>query len=146
MKNISIFWIVGIACIALAAKCQDDPVVKVDFTSLTRGYQREVSISKDSVLETISGPAEYRVIKNRLTADEWKEFVGALRGISLEEIPTLASPTSKRSYDGARHSTIVISTRDGKSYTHGFDDEDPHQKLQSLMKAITKVAGGKQHK
>jgi hypothetical protein len=144
MRNIGIFGIIAFAGITLAARCQDDPVVRVDFTSLTRGYQKEVAISKDSVVEIISGLAEYRVTKSRQTDDEWKELVATLRGISLDEIPSLTSPTSKRAYDGARHSTIMISTRGGKSYTHGFDDEDPHEKLQPLMKAITKSAGGKQ--
>jgi hypothetical protein len=135
-----IFQIMAFGCIALAARCQDDPIIKIEFISLARGYLKQVSISRDSLVEVInSGEAGNQVIKKKLTADEWKKFATVLSDVSLDEIPELKSPTSRRAFDGAKHSSIVISTRAGKSYTHSFDDEDPHKKLQPLMEAINEV-------
>lgn len=140
MRNISIFKVIVFGCIAMAARCQDDPVIKVEFTSLTRGYQKQIFISRDSVVETINGlEAGNKSITRKLAGGEWKSLAEAIGDISLEEIPDLPSPTSRRAFDGARHSTIVISTRAGKSYTHAFDDEDPHEKLQPLMTTISKI-------
>jgi hypothetical protein len=56
-------------------------------------------------------------------------------------MPDLPSPTSKRAFDGARHSTITIETTLGKSYTHSFDDKNPHPGLMELMEAIVQIAG-----
>jgi hypothetical protein len=79
------------------------------------------------------------IIKRKLAAAEWEELIKGIARISLAEIPELQSPTSRRSFDGARHSTIEIYTREGKSYTHSFDDENPNEKLEPLMEIISRM-------
>jgi hypothetical protein len=45
----------------------------------------------------------------------------------------------KRAHDGALHSTLTFVTKEGHSFTHSFDDENPNAKLSELMKAISEI-------
>jgi hypothetical protein len=146
MKIKGILYFMMISCLTLAAKCQDTTVEKIEFTSLTRGYHKQVLISADSLIAKTSGrDNDHKIVKRKLVAGEWEELLKSIAHITLAEIPELPSPTSRRTFDGARHSTIEIFTREGKSYTHSFDDENPNGKLQSVMEIIIKMQGVKEN-
>jgi hypothetical protein len=136
------FSLAAFSLLALGARCQEDPVItRIEFTSLTRGYNEVVSFSPDSLNQvTDRRESQQKIFRRALKEDEWKELVRSTGGISLSDVDQLLSPTSKRAFDGARHSTITIHTRDGKTYTHAFDDEHPHEKLQPLMDTIKKMS------
>lgn len=132
----------------LTTNCQNKPAVKnhddliitkIEFSTGTRGYQKNVFISADSVIEVTEGRESKQPVKKKIEQNEWTGLIGIASELSLSEIEKLPSPTSRRAFDGAKHSSIVITTKDGKSYTHAFDDEQPHKKLQPLMKAISKL-------
>lgn len=145
----SFFLIILPCCLSwLTAACQStSSVQKIEFSSASRGYQKQIFISSDSVVTIINGREESnKVTKRRLTSDEWQSLIKTLEDVSLNEIPQLPSPTSRRAFDGARHSTISIQTSDGNAWQHSFDDETPHLKLQSLMKAIKKIEGERSDK
>ncbi|MBI1767388.1 MAG: hypothetical protein HY015_04475 [Bacteroidetes bacterium] len=126
MKSILVFlWLTSYTI--LAQKTAD--IVRIEFSSLTRGYQELVVITADSLKATT--PTQHKAIKNK----DWTGVIKSLYGVHLNDIEGLKSPTMKRAYDGARHSTITIITKSGK-YSHSFDDEDPHEKLKPLMKVI----------
>jgi|GEM_PF-1134060 len=130
--------------ISTAAGCQAvEPVAKIEFTTLTRGFQKQVFISADSVIAIVDGRQEdNRVQKRKLDGQEWVELMDALKEIKLQDIPSYESPSSRRAFDGARHSSIKIVTREGKEYQHGFDDEFPHEKLKALMEKIMNIEKG----
>lgn len=135
MKNL--LFIISIYAAALA---QNDPIIKVEFQSLSRGYFEKVTITQDSLTIRKSenrGSAE-RVIPRSLSKKEWKSLLKDLSLVNLSEMPTLKSPTVKRTYDGARHSSIVIYTANNQ-YEHLFDDENPHLELQALMNCIIHI-------
>lgn len=141
MRTKIVFQVVVFASIALAARCQDDQVTRVEFTSLSRGYLKQVLISRDSLVEVVnSSEAGNKAIRRKLSDGEWQELTKVMDAISVAEIAGLPSPTFKRSFDGARHSTIVIFVRDGKSPAHSFDDEDPNEKLRPLMDVIKRIS------
>jgi hypothetical protein len=123
----------------LAGFGQSDNVERISFTSSTRGYEKQVFISKDSVVILLDGRAGNKTIKRKLSDSEWDDLQKCVRQLNLSEIPTLQSPTSRRAFDGARHSTLTLRIN-GKEYSHTFDDEDPNAKLADLMKVITKIA------
>jgi hypothetical protein len=132
--------LVFVAALATAATCQSGNISKVEFTTATRGYQKEVFISRDSVIEIVDGRREENTIRKRaLVESDWKLLEDALKNLKLESIPTLQSPTSRRTFDAARYSRIRITTRDAKQYEHAFDDEAPHADLKPLMDAILRI-------
>jgi hypothetical protein len=152
MRTKRTLYITLFSSLIIAANCQhraimqqqkETIITKVEFTSLTRGYQKQVFLTADSLVEIIDGRQDdNKVVKRKLPVGEWEVLLKSVRNIPLTEIQQLPSPTSRRAFDGAKHSTITLATRDGKSYSHTFDDENPHEKLQPLMDAIKKVEGG----
>ncbi|HEY3430838.1 MAG TPA: hypothetical protein VGK39_09190 [Cyclobacteriaceae bacterium] len=121
-------------CASVTNKPND--IVKIEFSSLTRGHSRNIIFTKDSVISSVEGREASPKKEKRLNAEEWQRLVGSLKNLALNEITDLQSPTMKRAYDGAMHSTIVIATSDRETFSHSFDDEDPHEKLKPLMKVI----------
>ena len=139
----------SLLAVVLLAGCasvaqNSEHIMRIEFSTLTRGYQELVTFTSDSVKfsRTQAGKpkiAEAHVIKK----NDWQELLKVVQKITLSEIPELKSPTMKRSFDGARHSTITIITDSNQTYIHSFDDENPHEKLQALMKVIIKKRGKK---
>jgi hypothetical protein len=125
----------------VSARCQDENIVtKVEFTSLTRGHQKEVFISADSLIIYVSHRGENKMIKRKLEAGEWDELLVSIPKINREELSTLPSPTSRRAFDGAKHSVIQIYGKDAGPWSHSFDDENPHELLHPLMDVIKRIA------
>ena len=126
--------------VGTAATCQPEAFTRVEFTTGTRGYQKQVFITSDSVIQIVNGRQdENKIIKHATAPTDWKLLVESLKDIKLETIPALPSPTSRRTFDGARYSRIKVTTKDGKEYEHSFDDEVPHADLKPLMDAILNI-------
>lgn len=132
-----------IGCAVHSQKNSD--VVKIEFTSLSRGYSKQITITMDSLFKSANEGrgSEIQSMKRKLSSKEWDKLTQALGNISIAEIGDFKSPTMKRTYDGARHSSISITTSKGEITTHQFDDEQPHEKLQKLMNEISKLASKK---
>jgi hypothetical protein len=112
-------------------------IAKVEFTSLARGHHETIVITRDSVNRSVNQRGELLTKKARtIKKAEWDCIIKSLANVSIHTIGELPSPTMKRSYDGALHSTITITTKSGDQFMHTFDDEDPHEKLKSLMGEI----------
>ena len=142
MKIPSILFISALSMAGIAARCQDGEVItKITFSSLTRGYQNEVFFTGDSLIAMENNRGEEKLQKRKLQPFEWQNLLNTTAGLKLDDIPDLPSPTSKRAFDGAYHSTITIHTTSGNSYTHSFDDRNPHASLMELMEAIIQTAG-----
>lgn len=126
------------------AKCQSAQVRQIEFSKETRGYQEHIRITHDSlniyVEDAVRGNGSQNESRT-LDAHEWASLVSALEHVKLSELDKLASPTMKRASDAAMHSTVTITTTDGKTFSHGFDDDNPHEVLQPLLKAIRQAAG-----
>lgn len=122
---------------------KNSDVIRIEFTSISRGgYSKHFIFTADSVvLSTSEGRgAPLQTTKRVIDTNEWTRLVNSLKEVSLTEIPDLPSPTMKRAHDGARHSALTLITTKGSEVIHSFDDEDPHQKLQVLMKEIKKLS------
>ena len=143
MKNL-LSIILILAASGNIGKCQSPDVRQIEFSKETRGYQEHIRITPDSlniyVEDAVRGNGSMKESR-RLEAQEWASLVSALEHVKLSELDKLVSPTMKRASDAAMHSTITITTKDGKTFSHGFDDDDPHKVLQPLVKAVREVAG-----
>src|SRR5688572_2205450 len=106
MKITLILFIASFTMAGMAARCQDGEVVtRITFTSLTRGYQHEVFFTADSLTAIENNRGEEKIKERKLQPFEWQNLVTATAGLNLEDISELPSPSSKRAFDGARHST-----------------------------------------
>ena len=140
MKHLTLIFLLVITPL-FACKSQQ-AFRQIDFTKSSRGFHEELIITKDSVFIMIddarSSDSSQRIVE-KLDERKWSQLNATLKSLSLSEVPLLKSPTMKRTYDGALHGTLTITTLDGKTYSHGFDDENPNQKLQPLMKCIQEI-------
>jgi hypothetical protein len=129
-----------VGCAVYSQKNND--VVKIEFSSLSRGYSKQISITKDSLIESsnVNRSADIKTVKREISSKEWEKLTQSINDFSIAEIGDLKSPTMKRTFDGARHSTITLTTSKGEIATHSFDDEQPHEKLQKLMNEISKMS------
>lgn len=119
-----------------------DEINRVEFNSGTRTYREQIIVTPDSlsvIKEDFRVNERPQIIRRSSTDREWNALMDALKNVRLTEIETLQSPTMKRTYDAAAHGSIIITTSDGRSFTHGFDDENPHKKFRPLMDQIRKL-------
>jgi hypothetical protein len=140
MMKITALLIVG--TVWLAQEKDPAKIVKVEFTSLTRGYQESITFTTDSIRGSKPVPGDrskVTVINKAMKKQDWKHLVEQATSIPRAEFESLKSPTEKRAFDGAKHSTIVITLQNGDTYLHLFDDETPNEKLVPLMKCISKL-------
>ena len=137
-RNILLFFI---TIVWITSQCQTaSHIKKIKFTSLTRGFVKKIILSPDSAITIIEDRQNNdQSHKRKLDKKEWTKLMNSIKNLSPTDLPDLKSPTMKRAYDGALHSTIVLLTDDGKEWTHSFDDEDPHERLQPLMKVISNI-------
>lgn len=133
--------IIMYAVILVAAQCKgQSEVAKIEFTSLTRGYQKQVFIDKDSLTILVDGRQEdNKVVKRKITPDVWQSLVDELKNVKVREMDAYKSPSNRRAFDGAKHSTIKVTSSDGVEASHTFDDLDPHADLKQLLKLILKA-------
>jgi len=116
-----------------------ESITQISLTKQTRGILDEVVISRDSVRSVVENhrvPENSHYYTGAIDQDQWARLILALGDVSLRDIDGLQSPTSNRAHDGAVHSTITITFKNGDSINHSFDDLNPHQDLQPLLDAI----------
>jgi hypothetical protein len=136
-KNVLLFVLASMLTAMQLHAQGDSAITRITFTSLTRGYQKQIVITPDSSTLLIS-KQETRTETRKLEKGEWKNLLTCVKKIKPEVLPELKSPTMKRAHDGALHSTITIIS-EGKEWSHSFDDEDPHEKLRPLLKIVKRI-------
>ena len=121
---------------------QKNEIEKIEFKTLVRGAHEDVLITKDcvSIVKQGHSDAIESHAKFKIKKEDWQALLNSFNNIPLHEIPSYSSPTNKRAYDGAWHSSIVISTTGKKSFGHTFDNEEPHEKLKPLIIVIRDIA------
>lgn len=123
---------------SLVGQSQQD-IIRIEFNSSTRGYREQISFTPDSIISVVENALTDTVPRSsarKTSQKEWTRILNCLSEVRLTEIETLESPTMKRAYDGASHSSIVITVNGGATFSHGFDDEEPHKKLKPLISEI----------
>ena len=131
--------------IALASTVQDPAAdfKSVSFESMTRGGNRLIQVTADSVV--LVKERQKRTFKT--DKGDWQKIVKVLGSIKLNEIEKYPAPTSKRSYDGAWHSTLQVLDSNDKLYSsNSFDDEVAPKELSPLMKGLKDIESRYQKK
>jgi hypothetical protein len=119
-------------------------VTKIKLSKISRGYEEHITITADSLhvwIENSRGEQGRTDYSRKVSAEVWTSLVNIVKQLKLKDLPALPSPTMKRAHDGAMHSAITVETRGGKEYTHGYDDENPHQAVVPLLKRVREVSG-----
>jgi hypothetical protein len=138
MNTMNIFFLIVSSAFSARQQTKPDDVQRIEFTSITRGYQEHLVVDSDSIVFTYTDNAD-RKEKRHAKANHkqaWKRVLQTVDNIDWKNFDSLMSPTNKRAFDGARHSSIIVTTRIDGTHNHTFDDENPNQRLVKLMKCI----------
>ena len=133
--------------VILTSIAQTPVIIQVELTKQSRGYQEAIRVTADSVfviVEDLKNATPAVQYSRAINDDDWTMLISSIGTLKLKDIPSLSSPTMKRASDASMHSTLTILTNDGNSYTHGYDDENPHEALQELRKNVREVSGKKE--
>jgi hypothetical protein len=145
MRQISLSITLFLLTITIATCQSPHNIQKIEFSTMTRGYQKQVFITPDSVIEIIDGRSdEHRLVKKKLAPDTWSKLAKQIEIIQPSKMPELVSPSARRTHDAARHSSLKLIDHTGKEWAHNFDDENPHPQLKPLMDAIIEITGESQ--
>ncbi len=147
MRNVSIGLLL-LCCTLLWAQNKSD-IKEIEFSKMSRGYEEHVRVNADSVhvlIHDARGEKAPVTFSRKTEREEWVSLMDIAKPIKLKEIDELPSPTMKRASDAAMHGTLTITDKSGRSYTHGFDDENPHDSLKPLLKQIREISGRKETK
>lgn len=121
---------------------QEEPVEQIEYRSLSRGYREIIQISRDSIFVekgNLYSSTMPEKVGRATGSEEWEELMDALSGLRPEELPELQAPSKAHTFDGARHSTITVTTGSETYQTPVFDNYRAHARLQQLMDTIRKM-------
>jgi hypothetical protein len=119
-------------------------ISRIEYESGTRTFREQIIITADSIItiqEDFRKRPEPVVVRKKTSANAWRKVTAALQ-VKPEELEGLKAPSDKRTYDAASHSSIKITVGNSKSYSHGFDDDDPNDKLKPFLKTILDLKQG----
>lgn len=135
-----------IAVLLMGARCNGQAdVTRIEFTSMTRGYQKQVFVDKDSVTVIVDGrQAENKVVKKAMAGNTWDAIQKELGNIDLNNVSQYKSPGNRRAFDGAKHSTLKFITKEGKEAAHTFDDLQPHRDLKRILDLVLSAENAEQ--
>jgi hypothetical protein len=114
-----------------------ETVKSVELSYITRGSNRNLMISSDSIIVNINDERH----SYKTTTMQWKKIVIALKKVNLKGISALKRPSTKSFSDGAMAAQLNVETSLKKYESSNFDDNKPHVKLVGLidtMKAVLK--------
>jgi hypothetical protein len=109
---------------------------KIEYEALSRGYYNKVTFedSKITIISDRNNKDKGEVIM--LSKKDVSDIMLLVKGIKLETMSTLKAPTDARTYDGAAHGNITITTN-GKVYVGpGFDAGTPPKELVKIVDKI----------
>jgi hypothetical protein len=147
MKKLTIGLLL-VCCTVLGAQ-NKSAIKQIEFSKISRGYEEHVRIKADSVhvlVHDIRGEKAPVNFSRKTEESEWTRLLEIMKTIKEKEIETLPSPSMKRASDAAMHGTLTVTTNSDKTYSHGFDDENPHDSLRPLLKAVREISGQKETK
>ena len=109
-----------------------ETVKSVELFYITRGSNRNLMISSDSIIVNINDDRHsYKTPKA-----QWKKILLALKKVNSKGISTLKRPSTKSFSDGAMSAQLSIVTSLKKYDSSNFDDSKPPLKLVSLIEMM----------
>ena len=107
---------------------------KIEYEALSRGFYNKFIFQNSAI--TIITQRDSKGESVKLSKKDISDIMLLVKGIKLETMSTLKAPTDARTYDGAAHGNITITTN-GKVYVGpGFDAGTPPKELVKIVDKI----------
>jgi hypothetical protein len=136
MKKYTILIILSIAIIAMS--CKSKKYISFTYSVMTRGFNMEATVTKDSTIIKKSNQKE--VSKFKTDKKVWENLIEQSETVDLNTLPNLESPTNKRQFDGAMFAYLTIVTKDSIYKSASFDAGFPPNTIQPIVDILVEVS------
>ncbi|WP_378180048.1 hypothetical protein [Aquimarina sp. SS2-1] len=110
-------------------------ILLVEYDAISRGYFFAVKITNDSITK-FKDRSKQESVSKPCSKKGWSEIISSLKKLELEKISDLKAPSDKRTFDGAAHAQLKITTTKETYTSTSFDDGNPPQELKPLVNTI----------
>jgi hypothetical protein len=137
MKVIVILSMMALPLTAISQK--GIKLLEIEFTTGTRGTQKSIRLTSDSIYIQKRGISGDEDFKHALEKGEWQQLTKSLDGLPLSQLDQLEGPGDSRASDRAWYSYFTISTPQKTYKSAHFDNQAPHKKLVPLMRQVQQL-------
>ena len=109
---------------------------KVEYEATSRGFFSKIIFENNqiTIASDRNNPEKGTVVM--LTKEDVSEISNLIKAVNLDELPNLKAPSEARTYDGAAHANLTI-TSNGTVYTGaGFDAGNPPSAIAKLVSKL----------
>ena len=109
---------------------------KVEYEATSRGFFSKIIFENNqiTIASDRNNPEKGTVVM--LTKEDVSEISNLIKAVNLDELPNLKAPSEARTYDGAAHANLTI-TSNGTVYTGaGFDAGNPPSSIAKLVSKL----------
>lgn len=114
-------------------------VSRIIYRANSRAFFKEIIVSENEVfIKNDRNDKNHTQLKT--TKINWKACLRLLSQATIDELPKLKAPTSKRLYDGAAHANLIVE-KDGKKITSiTFDHGHPPKAIEALVEQLLSIS------
>lgn len=123
--------------LSFCASSEAQKVKNIQMQSNSRGYQEKIFITRNKVHLVRISPQGKIDTTFSLSQKDWAQLNKLVKGINLNNISVVKSPTDYHKSDRAHATTLTINTSDNQTYTSStFDDYNAPKDLKPVMDKI----------
>jgi hypothetical protein len=111
-----------------------------EYTANSRGFYQKITIQDQIVSISKDRSGNVKPIVTKISDNDWKELIGYLESIELDDLAGLKAPTEKRFYDGAAIANLEIIYKDKSYKTNSFDHGYPPESIKKIVNKINSFA------
>ena len=113
------------------------------YSANSRGFYKKITFQNQTIYVSNERSEKEMPEIVKVSDADWKQIVKYIKGINLNTVSKLESPTKKRLYDGAAIAGLKITYK-GKTYeTASFDHGFPPKEIKKLVDRILKITDKK---
>ena len=121
---------------------QQETIQSVELSYQTRGTQKFLHITSDSVEVKING----KITSYKTTEGQWQKILKSFQKVKLSELAKLKRPSKKSFYDGALISQVKVITNLKEYESVNFDHDAPPTVLVKPINAMKSTLIGTENK
>lgn len=105
----------------------------------TRGFYQKITVQNQEIYVSKDRNSVEKGVVSKISDKDWKELIGFMNILKVEELATYKDPTQKRFYDGAAIANLKVTSKEKEYKTVDFDNGFPPVEIEKLVNKITSL-------
>ncbi|WP_395052276.1 hypothetical protein [Flavobacterium sp.] len=119
-------------------KVQNNNMLLV-YEANTRGFYQKITVQNQDIYISKDRNSLEKGVVSKISDKDWKELIGYINILKVEELATYKDPTQKRFYDGAAIASLKVTSKEKEYKTVDFDNGFPPVEIEKLVNKITSL-------